>query len=295
MSKRGAALFAAMCLIWGLPYLLIKIAVEDVSPAQVVVARTLLAAAVLVPLAVRAGAVRPALRAWKPLLLFAVLEMCGPWFLLAHAEQDLSSSLTGLLIAGVPLVSALAAQLLGEADKLDRGRLLGLGLGFAGLAVLLGIDVRGNLLAVVAVGVVVVGYATAPLIITRQLSQVPAAGVNAVALTTTCVLFLPFGGPGLVTHPPPWDAALALVALGLVCTALAMVLFFALIAEVGAQRALVITFVNPAVALVLGITFLDEPFTVGTAIGFPLVLLGCALATRRNAPVELTAAAGSPA
>jgi drug/metabolite transporter (DMT)-like permease len=290
MSKRGTALFAAMCLIWGCPYLLIKVAVDGgVSPSAIVVARTALAILVLLPLAVRAGAVRPALRAWKPLLLFAGLEMCTPWFLLAHAEKDLSSSLTGLLIAGVPLVSAIAARALGEDDRLDRGRLIGLGIGLAGLAVLLGIDVRGDLLAVLAVGGVVIGYAIGPLVITRSLRDVPASGVNAVALAATGLVFLPMGGPDLVADPPPLDAGLALLGLGLVCTALALVLFFALIGEVGSQRALVITFVNPVVAVALGISFLDEPFTAGTAIGFPLVLLGCVLATRRNAAVVAAA------
>ncbi len=283
-----------MCLVWGVPYLLIKVAVEEVSASEVVLARTLLAVVVLLPLALRAGAVRPALRAWRPLLLFAALEMAGPWFLLAHAEQDLSSSLTGLLVAAVPLVSAVAARVLREDDRLDRGRLVGLGVGLAGVAVLLGVDVRGDLLAVGAVGLTVLGYAFGPLVITRSLAHVPATGVNAVALSMTALLYLPVGGPRLVEDPPSLQPALALLALGLVCTALALVLFFALIAEVGAQRALVITFVNPAVAVVLGIALLDEPFTLGTALGFPLVLLGCALATRRDRP-QVPQPAGEPA
>lgn len=297
MSRRGWLLFTVMCVVWGIPYLLIKVAVEQVSPAEVVFARTSLAALVLIPLALRARAVRPALRAWRPLLLFAALEMAGPWYLLAHAEQDLSSSLTGLLVAAVPLVSAVVARGLGESDRLDRGRVIGLGVGLAGVAVLLGVDVRGDLLAVGAVGVTVLGYATAPLLITRSLARVPAVGVNAVALSCAALLYLPFGAPGLISDPPTGRAALALVGLGLICTALALVLFFRLIAEVGSQRALVITFVNPAVAVVLGITLLDEPFTVGTAIGFPLVLLGCALATRRNRAITVgrPQSAGEPA
>jgi len=216
--------------------------------------------------------------------------MAGPWFLLATAEQDLSSSLTGLLVASVPLVAAVAGRALGEADRLDRTRVAGLLVGLVGVGVLLGLDVRGDLLAVGAVGLTVLGYALGPLVVSRALSDVPSVGVNAAALGATALLFLPLGVPaygGL----PSGRVVLAVLALGLVCTALALVLFFALIAAAGPQRALVITFVNPAVAVALGIAFLDEPFTAGTAIGFPLVLAGCVLATRRSAPAVPQAAA----
>lgn len=290
MTRRGWALFAAMCLVWGVPYLLIKVAVEEITPGELVLARTTLGAAALLPWALTTGALVPALRAWRPLLLFAVLEMAGPWWLLAHAEQDLSSSLTGLLVAAVPLVAAAAGRLLGESDRLDRTRVAGLFVGMAGVGVLLGLDVRGgDLLAVGAVGLTVLGYATGPLVISRALTHVPSQGVNAAALLVTALLFVPVAVPAY-DGMPSGTVVLALLALGLVCTALALVLFFALIAEAGPNRALVITFVNPAVAVVLGIALLSEPFTVGTALGFPLVLLGCVLATRRSAATAQPAA-----
>lgn len=292
MTRRGWLLFAAMCVVWGVPYLLIKVAVADVSPAEVVLARTTLGAAVLLPWALRTGAVRLALRSWRPLVLFAVLEMAGPWWLLASAETRLPSSLTGLLVAGVPLVAAVVGRLLGDADRLDRTRVAGLLLGVVGVGVLLGLDVSsGDVWALVAVGLTIVGYALGPMVVARSLSHVPAVGVNSVALALTAVVFAPvsalqWGGlPGV-------QASLALLALGLVCTALALVLFFALIAEAGPQRALVITFVNPAVAVLLGILLLDEPVTVGTLIGFPLVLAGCVLATRRSAVTASRAVPG---
>lgn len=282
MTRRAWLLFGVMCVVWGVPYLLIKVAVAEISPAELVLARTTLGAAVLLPWAVRSGALAPALRAWRPLLLFAALEMAGPWFLLAHAERDLSSSLTGLLVAAVPLVAAVAGRAFGESDRLDRVRVAGLLVGLLGVALLLGLDVRGSdLPAVGAVALTVIGYATGPLVVSRSLRDIPSQGVNAAALTATAVLFLPFGVASY-DGLPSGRVILAVLGLGLVCTALALVLFFALIAEAGPHRALVITFVNPAVAVALGIALLGEAFTVGTAVGFPLVLLGCLLATRRG-------------
>ena len=287
MSRRGWALFLAMSVIWGMPYLLIKVAVEEVPPATLVFLRTALASAVLLPWAIARGHLRPALRHWKPLLAFTVFEMTGPWFLLAYAEQTLSSSLTGLLIAVVPIVAAVAGRVVGEDDRLDAVRVTGMVLGMVGVGTLLGLDVGGGqAIAVAAVALTVLGYGTAPLIVTRRLSGVPSTGVNAVALAVTAVVWLPVAAvqlPGV--ERPSGQAIGAVLALALVCTVLALLLFFALIREVGPNRALVITFVNPAVAVALGIWLLDEPLTTGTLIGFPLVLLGCVLATRRTRPV----------
>ena len=286
MSRRGWALFLAMSVIWGVPYLLIKVAVEETSPVVVVLVRCVVGAALLLPLTIARGQVRAALRHWRPLLLFTVLEMTGPWMLLSYAEDTLSSSLTGLLVASVPFVAALAARLLGEEERLTPVRLAGMGLGVVGIAALLGFDVEGvALLPVLAVVLVVIGYGTAPLVLSRRLADVPGVAVSALALTATALVYAPFALPRIdqVAAAPP-TALASLVALGVVCTALALVLFFALIREVGPQRALVITFVNPAVAVLAGVLLLDEPFTLGLAVGLPLVLVGCVLATRRNTP-----------
>ena len=286
MSRRGWLLFLAMSLIWGIPYLLIKVAVGEVAPVMVVFARCAIGAALLLPWTIARGQLRPALRHWRALLAFTVLEMTGPWLLLAYAEQSLSSSLTGLLVAAVPFVAALAARLAGEEERLTPVRLVGMGIGVVGIVALLGLDVGGaHLLPVLAVLLVVVGYATAPLIVSRALPEVPGVAASSIALFVTAVVYAPFavprlGGLGQVSSA----AVLSLVVLGVVCTALALALFFALIREVGAQRALVITFVNPAVAVLLGVVLLDEPFTPGIALGLPLVLVGCVLATRRSAP-----------
>ncbi|MCW2680035.1 MAG: cyeA [Frankiales bacterium] len=271
-----------MCVLWGMPYLLIKIAVEELSPPQLVLLRTGMAAVLLLPWAAVRGQLVPVLRHWKPLVVFTLLELAVPWLLLASAERDLSSSLTGLLVAAVPLVAAFAARLGDHADRLDRRRLLGLGVGFAGVAALVGIDVRGgDLVSVGQVAITVVCYAVAPLVVSRWLSEVPATGVTAAALGLTALVYTPFGLPGL--EVPSQRVVLAVVVLSLACTVAALLAFFALIAEVGPQRALVITYVNPAVALLLGIVLLSEPLTPGAVVGFPLVLLGCVLATRPTA------------
>ncbi len=284
MSRRGWVLFVAMSVIWGVPYLLIKVAVGEVTPAMLVFVRCVVGAALLLPWTIASGQLRPVLRHWKALLLFTALEMAGPWFLIAYAEKSLSSSLTGLLVAGVPFVAALAARLLGEEERLTPVRILGMVIGVVGIGVLLGLDVGGTeVLPLLAIALVLVGYATGPLVVTRALPEVPGVAASSIALFLTAVVYAPLTAPqwdelGGVSAP----AWLSLALLGVVCTALALALFFALIREVGPQRSLVITFVNPAVAVLLGVLLLDEPFTLGIALGLPLVLVGCVLATRRS-------------
>jgi drug/metabolite transporter (DMT)-like permease len=281
-------LFIAMALIWGIPYLLIKVAVGEVSPVLVVFLRCVIGAALLLPWTIARGQLRPALRHWRALLVFTVLEMTGPWLLLSWAEQSLSSSLTGLLVASVPFVAALTARLAGDEDRLTPIRVVGLLIGLAGIVALLGLDVEAaQLLPIGAVALVVIGYATAPMVVTRNLPDVPGVAASAIALTVTAVVYAPFAVPDLgQVADASAEAVLSLVVLGVVCTALALALFFALIREVGPQRALVITFLNPAVAVLLGVLLLDEPFTLGLAVGLPLIVLGCVLATRRSAPQQ---------
>jgi drug/metabolite transporter (DMT)-like permease len=289
VSRRGWVLFLAMAVIWGIPYLLIKVAVGEVSPVVVVFARCVVGAALLLPWTVTRGQLRPALRHWRWLLLFTVLEMTAPWLLLSYAETSLSSSLTGLLVASVPFVAALTARLAGDEDRLTPVRVSGMLLGLLGIGVLLGLDVTGaDLLPIGAVALVVIGYATAPMLVTHKLSDVPGVAASSIALFLTAVVYAPFAVPRLgQVADASAKALLSMVVLGVVCTALALALFFALIREVGPQRALVITFLNPAVAVLLGVLLLDEPFTLGLGIGLPVILVGCALATRRSPAREV--------
>lgn len=284
MSGQAWALFAAMSLIWGLPYLFIKIAVAEVSPATLVFARTALALLVLLPLAARTGALRPALRHWQPAAIFAVLEMGIPWLLLGHAETRISSAMAGLLLAAVPIIGAVITAALGDRGSVAPIRVAGMVLGVVGVALLVGLDASGghlDWLSVAEMLTVATCYAVAPIIIDRQVNPAPALGTITVSLLIVSVAYIPFGLPGLVSAWPLQTQTVgSLLVLGLICTALAFVLFFRLIAAAGPVRAVVITFINPAVALILGVLVLSEQITTGMAIGFPLVLLGSFLATR---------------
>jgi drug/metabolite transporter (DMT)-like permease len=282
MTRRSWALFAAMCVIWGIPYLLIRVAVRDVPPGTLVFLRTSIGGLVLLPLAISRGGFAEVLRRWRPLLAFTLLEMAVPWLLLSDAEQHLSSSLTGLLIAAVPLVGVLAARLSGSAEHTDAVQWVGLLIGIVGVAMLVGLDfgtIRGA--ALVEVLGVVVGYAVAPVIMSRRLSDLPSLPVVCTALLAVAVGYLPYA----ILRPPTHVAAHgweSIAVLGLVCTALAFVLFFALINAIGPARAVVITYVNPAVAVLFGVLLLGEDFTLGMGVGFPLILLGSVLAARRR-------------
>ena len=287
VSRQGWILFGLMGVIWGVPYLFIKVAVEYLSPPVVVFGRTSIAAVPLLVFAVRTGAVRPALAHWRPLLAFAALEMAVPWLLLTSAEQHLPSGLTGLLIACVPIVGAVVAYLLGDRSALRPVRLAGIGLGLSGVALLVAADLSGEapLWSVAEVLLVCVGYATAPFIANRRLSGVPDVGVVAVSLSVVAIVYAPFAWLTRPDEAPPAQAWGAVLALAFLCTAVAFLVFFRLIAEVGPARATLITFVNPAVAVVVGAVVLDEQITGTTLIGFALVLAGCWLATRHRPEV----------
>jgi drug/metabolite transporter (DMT)-like permease len=267
-----------MSVIWGCPYLMIRIAVREVSPATLIFLRTAPAALVLLPLALHRRALTGLLARWRWLLAFTVAELAVPWFFVGRAEIHLTSSVTGLLIASVPLVGAVLYRVLGY-EHFSRRRILGLLIGFAGVVTLVGVDLRGAEVGpVLEVLVPATGYAIGPLIISRKLDDLAGIGVITFSLALASVLYAPYA----VTHLPSsmsTEVVLAVVGLALVCTALAFVLFFELIVEVGPARSTVITYVNPAVAILLGVVVLGEPFTWGIALGFPLILFGSWLAT----------------
>jgi len=285
VTRRGWILFAAMGVIWGIPYLLIKVAVGELSPASLVFLRTATAAVILLPLAAARGNLRPLLPHWRALLMYTGIEIAIPWFLLSEAEIHLSSSLTGLLVATVPLIGALLARATGAADRMAPRAVAGLMVGFAGVAALVGLDFsRSDLGAFGEMAVITVCYAVGPMIIARKLAAVPAAGVVAVSLVVTAAVYAPIGILQLPGSLVSANVIAAVATLAIVCTALAFLVFFALIAEVGPVRATIITYVNPAVALLLGVLLLHERLTMGAGAGFVLILLGSFLATRRAAP-----------
>jgi drug/metabolite transporter (DMT)-like permease len=287
VTRRGWILFAAMGVIWGIPYLFIKIAVGELSPASLVFLRTAIGAALLLPVAAARKDLRPLLPRWRWIVAYTFVEVAAPWLLLSDAERRISSSLSGLLIALVPSIGAILAWATGADDRLDLRRILGLGLGFLGVAALVGLDVgAGDIGAVGEVALVALGYALGALIIGRKLAGLPLFGVVAASLTLTLIAYAPVGIAQLPSAMPTPQVILAVAVLGVVCTALAFLLFFPLVAEVGAARATVITYVNPAVALALGVVFLGEPLTFGIVLGFALIVAGSVLATRRTAPAK---------
>ena len=281
IGARGWILFGAMALLWGVPYLLIKQAVESFSPAAVVSGRTLLAALILLPFALRQGALRPAWGKVGWVLAFGAVEMAGPFLLLGHAEQTLPSGLTGLLVATVPLFAALIAFGGGDRSVFRPSRAIGLFVGFIGVAVIVagpGLAVGSQgLLAVGEVLLVAVLYAVAPFIVAHKLQGVPSLGTVTIALGAVGLFYLPIAL--LTQHEvPTLSSTVSLVVLAVLCTAVAFIVFFALIAEVGPARAPLFTYVNPIVAILLGAVVLGEEITLGLLVGFPLVILGCWLA-----------------
>lgn len=283
VSARAWGLYALMAVLWGIPYLFIKEAVDSFSPAAIVAGRTLLGAAVLLPIALHRRALRPALKLWPWVLAFGAIEMAGPFFLLSHAEQTLPSGLTGLLVATVPLFAAGIALARGDRTMLSPARALGLAVGFAGVVVIVagpGLAVADPATALAAVGevlLVALLYATAPFIVATKLAHVPSLGTITLSLLAVGVAYLPFAL--LTQHEVPTiRSGVSLAALGIFCTALAFLGFFALIGEVGPARAPLFTYVNPIVAILLGVLVLRESLSLGLLVGFPLVIVGCWLA-----------------
>ena len=291
MTSRARVLFAAMSLIWGVPYLFIKIAVRGgISPGGVAWGRVTLAAAVLLVLAARArtlGALRGKVR-W--IVAFAVAEIAIPFPLVAVSEQRIASSLAAILMATVPLLMAVLALRFDVSERPTAARLLGLIIGFAGVVALVGLDLShrsGELVGVLAVLTAAAGYAIGPFILKRHLLDLdPRAAVGA-SLAVASVLLLPVAITTMPAHVPGAGPLAAVAVLGLFCTALAFVVYNALIAETGTTRAAVITYLNPVVAVALGVAILGESPGAGAIAGLLLILAGSWLSTDGRLPPGL--------
>jgi drug/metabolite transporter (DMT)-like permease len=280
-------LFGVMSVIWGIPYLFIRVAVAEISPATLVLARTAIATAILLPIALVRVDMRAVLARWRWVVAFAAVEIAIPWVMLGSAEQHLSSSLAGLLIAGVPLVGTAIALATGGADRLGRKGLLGLAIGLIGVLAIVGTDFdTSDTAALLEIVVVVVGYAVGPAILSRRLGGLPSIGVMALSLALCALVYVPIAAAQWPSVVPSTNVLASILVLGTVCTAAAFLVFAALIAEIGPVRATVITYVNPAVAAVLGVLVLHETFSIAMGIGFALVILGSTLATRPSRAVE---------
>jgi drug/metabolite transporter (DMT)-like permease len=279
VTRRGWLLFGAMCVIWGIPYLMIRVAVREVSPATLVFLRSGLAALALIPLAAARGELRQLLPRWRPVLVFAAIEIAIPWLALASAERRISSSLAALLLAAVPF-TAVAIALATGGERFGSRRIAGLLLGIGGVAAIVGLDLgHTSGVGVAEMAVVVIGYASGPWVLSRYLSDLPSLGVIAASLGVTAVVYIPVAAVQFPHTVPGSHVILSILGLAVICTALAFVLFFELITEVGPVRSTVITYINPAVAALLGVAVLNESFTAGMGVGFALVLAGSVVAT----------------
>jgi drug/metabolite transporter (DMT)-like permease len=283
VAWRGWIAFVALGIIWGLPYFFIKIAVQEVPPLLLAFSRLLLATLILLPIAWRRGALRSLWPHKAAILAFALAEFAIPFSVISIGERWISSSVTGILIAMVPLSIALIQRFFGVQESLSAWRITGLLVGFVGVAVLLGAGSIDGALGWLGVGCMVVatiGYAIGPLIIQRHLNGLDSIGPLAASLLVATVILLV---PAMLELPiaVPSSAAIASIAvLGIICTAIAMLLMFYLVQHAGASRATVITYINPAVAALLGVMVLHEDLGVGGMIAFVLILLGSWLATR---------------
>lgn len=287
MTKRSWSLFVAVGILWGIPYLLIRVAVRDLSPAMVVFSRVLIGALILVPLAIRQKSFRPALRNSKYIFLYAAVEIMGPWFLITKAEMKISSGLAGLLVATVPIWATIYASFTGDKTVWHRKRLAGLVIGFIGLVAVVGIESlsgKNSLWAIISILIAAVGYALAPNMIMKKLPNISGLAINALAMTMTAVVYAPFA----ILQWPKGDVSqsslLSVIALGIFPTAMAFVVFFAVLREVGPARASLVTYLNTAFAVVLGVLILSEPLTLGIIVGLPLVLIGSYLASKKPTP-----------
>ena len=296
VSRRGWVMFAAMSVIWGIPYLLIKVAVGGVPVPVLVLCRVAIGAALLLPVAIRRRQLAEVLPHWRWLGVFAVVEIIVPWLLLSEAETRLSSSLSGLLIASVPILVAVLALLTGGTDRLSPVRWAGLLVGLAGVGLLVGPGISGgDALSVGEVLLVAVCYAAGPLVASRKLADLPPLAMTAVCLGFASVVYAPLAAATWPSALPSGQVLAAIAGLAVVCTALAFLIFFALITEAGPARASVITYINPAIAAAGGFFLLGERLTPVMLAAFALILGGSVLATRSGRrPRAGAAAPGGP-
>ena len=285
MSRRNWFLFFFVGFIWGIPYLLIKVAVEDLSPPVIVFARVAIGAAILIPIAVKHGSLMPAIKAWKYVIPYAIGEMIGPWFLITAAEQKMTSGLTGLLVATVPIWTTILASLHGDKTVWHHKRLLGILIGFIGIILVVGIESFSGRQSIVAIAMVLIasiGYSWAVTMITAKVPHIEPISINGVAMVFTAIVYLPFVLLNAPEHMPSAKVLGSVLVLGLFPTAMAFILFFQLIKDIGTARGSLVTYLNTAFAVVLGVIILREPFTLGIALGLPLVLVGSYFASRKT-------------
>lgn len=283
MSWKAWSAFATLAIIWGIPYLLIKFAIAEISPVSAAWARLALGSALLLPIAARRNVLRGAVAHWRACLGFALAELVLPFSLIGYGERWITSSLTAILIATLPFMVILLGPLFGVRESLTGRRLLGLACGFIGVVTLLGFSPVHGLFGALGVACVLaatIGYAIGSLVVQKWLRGVDELGAVALSLAISAVIMLPPALLGMPSRMPSPLAMAAVAVLGIVCTALALWLYFYLVGHAGAARATLFTYINPIVAALAGVTVLSEPFALSTALGMALILLGTWMASR---------------
>ena len=287
MSRRGWFLFLLVGFLWGIPYLFIKIAVDPedgFTPATVVCLRTAIGAAILIPIAIKQRHFISAIRGWRHVAAYALLEMIGPWILIGTAEQKISSGLAGLLVASVPIWATIFASIRGDKTVWHHKRLFGIVVGFIGLVAVVGIEsIKGSAdpLSIFMVLLASIGYSYAVMMVQSALPHVSGIAINALAMLMTAIFYLPWAIVQWPTHHISDGAIRAIVGLGVLSTGAAFAAFFTLASIIGVARGSLVTYLNTACAVLLGVIILNEPLTVGIVLGLPLVLIGSYFASRK--------------
>jgi drug/metabolite transporter (DMT)-like permease len=284
MSRKSLFYFLLVGFLWGIPYLLMAVAVEEIPPSAIVAGRTLIGAAILIPVALYRKTFKGAVLGFKFVAFYALLEMIGPWILISTAQKKIDSGLAGLLISTVPIFAAIITSLRGDHTVWQFKRMFGIVVGFIGLIAVVGIEsFSGNShpASIAMMILAAMGYSYAIIMVTTNLPLVDGIAINGLAMAITSIFWAPLAiaqWPSRVTLKP----ALSLIALGVLCTALAFLVFFKLLVEIGPARGSLVTYLNTSVAVVLGVIVLNEPITIGLIIGLPLVLVGSYLASKKS-------------
>ena len=284
MSRKSLFYFLLVGFLWGIPYLLMKVAVEEIPPSAIVAGRTLIGAAILIPVALYRKTFKGAVLGFKFVAFYALLEMIGPWILISTAQKKIDSGLAGLLISTVPIFAAIITSLRGDHSVWQFKRMFGIVVGFIGLIAVVGIEsFSGNSdpASIAMMILAAMGYSYAIIMVTTNLPLVDGIAINGLAMAITSIFWAPLAiaqWPAQVSLKP----ALSLIALGVLCTALAFLIFFKLLVEIGPARGSLVTYLNTSVAVVLGVIVLDEPITIGLIVGLPLVLIGSYLASKKS-------------
>ena len=287
MSRRNLILFLLAGFLWGIPYLFIRVAVDPdngFSPAIVVFIRVFIGALILIPISIYDKSLFVAIKGWKYIAVYALFEMVIPWILIGTAEQSISSGLAGLLVASVPIFSTIIASIYGDKSVWHPRRFFGMAIGFLGVFLLVGIESFTGSSDPIAIFMMLgasVGYAYAVIYITRKMPGVSGVAINAIAMAMTALFYSPALFLLWPDHKISLSATYSVIALGIFSTGIAFAVFFTVMAEIGPTRASLVTYMNTAFAVVLGVLILSEPLTIGIIVGLPLVLIGSFLASRK--------------